>query len=114
MPRLFSYGTLQDPAVQLATFGRRLSGAADSLPGYARGQVAVVEPEVLATGMTHYENAVRSSRGGDSVAGTAYEVTDDELAQADVYEAPAAYVRIAVTLASGTAAWVYVHDGSRP
>jgi len=33
---LFSYGTLQDPAVQLSTFGRELKGRADSLPGTNR------------------------------------------------------------------------------
>jgi hypothetical protein len=31
---LFSYGTLQLEAVQLATFGRKLNGAADGLPGF--------------------------------------------------------------------------------
>ena len=31
---LFSYGTLQSVAVQLATFGRRLAGKADRLIGY--------------------------------------------------------------------------------
>ena len=66
MPLLFSYGTLQDPAVQVATFGRRL------------------------------------------------EVTDAELMAADAYEAPADYVRVAVTLVSGASAWVYVHGPSRP
>ena len=36
---LFSYGTLQDKAVQLANFGRELNGQADRMPGYrqARG-----------------------------------------------------------------------------
>src|SRR5689334_5312839 len=31
---LFAYGTLQQEAVQLATFGRRLEGVEDALPGY--------------------------------------------------------------------------------
>lgn len=31
---LFSYGTLQDKAVQLANFGRELNGQADRMPGY--------------------------------------------------------------------------------
>ena len=30
---LFSYGTLQIEAVQLSTFGRKLVGTADELPG---------------------------------------------------------------------------------
>ena len=113
MPRLFSYGTLQDPAVQLATFGRHLDGSADGLPGYERGQVAVLEPDVLATGMTHYENAIFTGRSEQVVPGVAYEVTEAELVVADRYEAPAGYIRIPVTLAGGTAAWVYVHRPPR-
>ena len=44
------------------------------------------------------------------MSGTVFEITDAELAAADEYERPAAYNRIAVTLASGKKAWVYVHD----
>lgn len=110
MPLLFSYGTLQDPRVQLATFGRRLEGRRDALVGYETSQVRIDDPsEVVATGLTHYQNAVPSSRADASVPGMALEVTEAELAHADEYERPAAYVRIAVVLASGTPAWVYVH-----
>ena len=41
------------------------------------------------------------------MAGTVFEVSEDELARADTYEVDA-YRRVAVTLASGLAAWVYV------
>src|SRR5579871_1487612 len=34
---LFSYGTLQEKNVQIATFGRELTGRRDALPGYTRG-----------------------------------------------------------------------------
>lgn len=114
MPLLFSYGTLQDPAVQVATFGRRLEGRADALTGFERGRVPVMDPDVLASGLTHYENAVVTGRVDSRVDGMALEVTDAELIAADGYEAPADYVRIAVTLASGAHAWVYVHGPSRP
>lgn len=114
MALLFSYGTLQDPAVQVATFGRRLEGRADVLTGFERAKVPVVAADVLATGLTHYENAVVTGRVGSRVEGVALEVTDAELTAADAYEAPADYVRIAVTLASGARAWVYVHGPSRP
>ena len=109
MPLLFSYGTLQDPAVQMATFGRRLDGRADRLRGYERGQVAIVEPDLLATGMTHYENAVLTGRPESYLEGMALEVSAEELVAADGYEASAAYTRIEVTLASGASAWVYMH-----
>jgi len=42
------------------------------------------------------------------VSGTVFEITDAELADADTYEARAAYTRVSVTLASGREAWVYV------
>ena len=110
MPILFSYGTLQDQRVQLATFGRRLDGHPDALPGFESSQVPIADPaEVAATGLTHYQNAVRSSRSRAGVPGMALDVTDAELATADEYERPAGYARIPVVLASGQSAWVYVH-----
>jgi gamma-glutamylcyclotransferase (GGCT)/AIG2-like uncharacterized protein YtfP len=113
MPLLFSYGTLQDARVQLATFGRRLDGHADVLPGFETSQVRIDDPaEVAAVGLTHYQNAVPSSRVEAQVPGMALDVTEAELAKADEYERPAAYVRVAVVLASGTPAWVYVHAPS--
>ena len=72
--------------------------------GFARGRVPVVEPDVLASGLTHYENAVVTGRVDSRVEGMALDVTDAELIAADGYEAPADYVRIAVTLASGARA----------
>jgi gamma-glutamylcyclotransferase (GGCT)/AIG2-like uncharacterized protein YtfP len=48
------------------------------------------------------------------VSGTVFEITDAELAAADRYEQLAAYRRIAVTLASGKRAWVYVDSRSAP
>lgn len=113
MPILFSYGTLQDERVQLGTFGRRLDGRHDGLPGFERSQVSIDDPaEVIATGLTHYQNAVATARAAASVPGMALEVTEAELAKADDYERPSAYVRIAVVLASGMPAWVYVHAPS--
>jgi hypothetical protein len=43
-----------------------------------------------------------------------FEITDEELAAADVYEKAAAYVRISARLASGKDAWVYVEARSAP
>jgi hypothetical protein len=52
---LFSYGTLQQDDVQLATFGRRLEGRADALPGYATSLFAITDSGVIATsGKTHH------------------------------------------------------------
>lgn len=115
MPLLFSYGTLQQERVQLETFGRLLRGRRDELPGFEPGLVPIEDPVVAAAmGREHHANAVHTGRGESRVAGTAFEVTDAELALADEYERTASYVRIAVTLASGSEAWVYVADRSAP
>jgi len=46
---LFSYGTLQLESVQLATFGRKLVGAADVLPGFAQTMFKIEDADVVAT-----------------------------------------------------------------
>jgi hypothetical protein len=108
MPQLFSYGTLQQDDVQRATFGRLLVGRADALPGYARGLVAIDDPRVVATsGKTHHPIVRHSGDAADRVEGSVFQLSDAELAQADAYEVDA-YRRVAVTLASGLQAWVYV------
>src|SRR5262245_15503013 len=107
MPLLFSYGTLQQEAVQLSTFGRRLVGHADELVGFEQSLFAIEDPEFVATSGRKHHAIVRFNGRSDSrVAGTVFEVTDRELADADRYE-PAGYTRIAATLASGRQAWVY-------
>ena len=115
MPLLFSYGTLQQDDVQLATFGRLLRGERDELPGFEPGLVPIADPAVVAaTGRTHHANVVCNGRRDSSVRGTVFEVSDEELAAADRYEEPASYARILVPLASGKQAWVYVETRSTP
>ncbi|MGN6527443.1 MAG: gamma-glutamylcyclotransferase family protein [Burkholderiaceae bacterium] len=114
MPLLFSYGTLQQDDVQRATFGRLLAGRADALVGWAQAMVAIEDPAVVATsGKTHHPIVRPSGDAADRVPGTAFEVTDAELAAADRYEV-AAYRRVGVTLASGSEAWVYVDARHAP
>jgi len=108
MPKLFSYGTLQQDNVQLATFGRRLSGVSDALVGYRQSMVAIQDPEVVRTsGKTHHPIVAFTGKREDCAPGAVFEITDAELAQADAYEV-AAYVRVKAPLASGLEAWVYV------
>ena len=110
MPLLFSYGTLQQEDVQLSTFGRLLHGSTDELVGFAPSLVKIEDPTVVAAlGRTHHANVTFNGRDDSRVNGTVFEVTNAELAAADQYEQPAAYTRVAVTLASGKQAWVYVH-----
>jgi hypothetical protein len=115
MPLLFSYGTLQQGPVQLATFGRRLAGTRDELPRFEPASVKIADPQIVAaSGATHYDNAAFTGRADSRVSGTVFEITDAELAAADEYERPSGYLRIAVRLASGREAWVYVEARSAP
>ena len=115
MPLLFSYGTLQQEEVQLATFGRRLVGQRDELRGFAPSRVRIEDPGVVAkSGRTHNANVTFNGRADSCVSGTVFEITDAELAAADEYEKLAAYTRIAATLASGRQAWLYVEARTAP
>lgn len=108
MPLLFSYGTLQDPAVQRANFGRELTGRADLLPGYRTDLVEITDPEVVAvSGQDRHPIVVFTGDPADRVAGTVFEVSEEELAAADTYEVDD-YRRVLVGLVSGDRAWVYV------
>jgi gamma-glutamylcyclotransferase (GGCT)/AIG2-like uncharacterized protein YtfP len=107
MPLLFSYGTLQQEAVQMSTFGRLLRGQPDELVGFEQSLLSVEDPQFVATSGKSQHAVVRfNSRDDSRVAGVVFEVSDEELARADRYE-PAGYKRIAATLASGKQAWVY-------
>lgn len=106
---LFSYGSLQNKNVQIANFGRELNGREDALPGYARRMVPIIDPKLMASsGESHHANVVPTSNPRDAVAGTVFEITDQELAAADIYEEVAEYRRISVKLKSGDRAWVYL------
>jgi hypothetical protein len=105
---LFSYGTLQLEAVQIGTFGRKLHGVADALPGFSRSTVKIENAEVVSTsGEPDHPIVSFSGRDSDVVEGMVFRITTDELIMADRYEV-AAYRRIAATLESGQRAWVYV------
>ncbi|SNT61823.1 Uncharacterized conserved protein YtfP, gamma-glutamylcyclotransferase (GGCT)/AIG2-like family [Asanoa hainanensis] len=108
MPLLFSYGTLRDPAVQRANFGRELGGRSDALPGYTMGVLEITEPGVIAlSGTAHHPVASPTGNPVDRVEGTVFEITDEELVAADGYEV-SDYRRALCPLASGAQAWVYV------
>lgn len=114
MPLLFSYGTLQQPNVQLATFGRELSGTADSLVGYEQSLVAIDNPEVVNTsGETHHPIVKYTGNAAAQVSGTVFEITAQELEHADRYEV-SVYKRVTAPLLSGRTAWVYVYAKYAP
>jgi hypothetical protein len=105
---LFSYGTLQLEAVQLATFGRLLTGASDVLRGFELVGLTIEDQTVVAiSGKAHHTMAVFTGRASDVVSGTVFGLTPDEIQSADKYEV-AAVRRVAVVLQSGVRAWAYV------
>jgi gamma-glutamylcyclotransferase (GGCT)/AIG2-like uncharacterized protein YtfP len=108
---LFSYGTLRQPTVQLATFGRKLDGYLDAIIGYELDYVTITDPQVIATSGSDRHPILRPTARPDAhVDGTVFTITDAELLAADDYEVDD-YRRIAVPLRSGLQAWVYVFAG---
>jgi hypothetical protein len=105
---LFSYGTLQLDAVQIASFGRLLHGIDDRMPGFRKEMVEITDPEVLKTsGERYHPIVIPSDNPDDEVAGKVFEISRKELTAADAYEV-SDYKRIQVVLRSGIVAWVYV------
>ena len=105
---LFSYGTLQLEPVQIANFGRRLTGTKDALPNFASVLIEISdEATVRLSGKSQHAIARYTGRPSDSITGTVFELTQDELLAADRYEV-AEYIRAAVVLQSGKRAWAYV------
>ena len=106
---LFAYGTLQQEAVQLATFGRRLEGKADALVGYTLTIMATKDQNFAATsGSLHHRTIQFTGNASDLVEGTVFTVSKKELEQADAYE-PTDYKRVLVQMRSGIDAWVYLN-----
>ena len=108
MPALFSYGTLQLPEVQRATFGRLLEGKPDALPGYVLAPLEISDPEVVRlSGLAVHSIARRTGEPSDLIPGIVFTITDAELQAADAYEVDV-YGRILARLASGAEAFVYI------
>ena len=104
---IFSFGTLQQEAVQKALFGRSVPTSPDSLLGWRVGVIRIVDPEVIATSGTDLHPALLPGKEGDVVNGVVLSVTQRDLDAADYYER-VSYRRIEVRLTSGRNAWVYV------
>ena len=108
MPLLFSYGTLQLPEVQQATYGRLLEGTPDVLTGYRLADLIVSDPRVVnLSGKAVHRIARHTGNPADRISGVCFEISDSELAASDRYEVDA-YGRAEVELESGARAFVYV------
>ncbi|UWX61359.1 gamma-glutamylcyclotransferase [Chryseobacterium oranimense] len=108
MAYLFSYGTLQKEEVQIETFGRILRGGKDILAGYKLGRVEITDPEVLRKSNQQYHPILEfSGNTEDEVEGILFQVTDQEILQADEYEVDD-YKRIETVFKSGKVGFIYV------
>ena len=106
---LFTYGTLQLEDVQLETFGRKLDGEPDALPGYKLAMITIMdEAFVVKSGTANHRNLQFTGNASDFVEGAVLHVTQNELERADTYE-PEGYERVRVQLRSGASAWVFIH-----
>jgi hypothetical protein len=66
------------------------------------------DPEVVRTsGKTHHPMASFTGAREQQIPGVVFEVTQEELDQADGYETSPAYRRFSTRLLSGRVAWVY-------
>ena len=105
---LFTYGTLQLEEVQLDTFGRKLEGRPDVLPGYRLVTIRIENAEFVAkSGTADHRNLKFTGNQSDFVEGIVFSVTREELEKSDSYE-PEGYERVLVQLQSGTNAWIYL------
>lgn len=105
--RLFSYGTLRQPEVQFALFGRQVPTIPDLLPGHRIDWLQITDPAVIATSGSDRHPILRRGAPSDCVEGAYLELTDEDLIAADEYEVDD-YTRVNARLASGVDAWVYI------
>lgn len=107
MNNLFSYGTLQMDQVQLDTFGRLLDGESDSLTGYTLETVTITDSKVIKSSGTDQHPIIKhTGNPKDTIEGTMFAITDQELLEADKYEV-ADYQRILLKFDSGKEGFVY-------
>ncbi len=108
MAKLFSYGTLQQENVQIASFGRLLDGNAGAIAGYKLKDLEIADFDVISkSGKAVHKIMVYTGDASDEVNGTVFDLSDEELGVADNYEVEE-YSRILVTLVSGIKAYAYV------
>src|ERR1700721_2235142 len=107
MAHLFSYGTLQQESVQIASFGRALKGKSDALPGWRREMVEIIDAEVFCLSGERFLPILGRGDDGGEFPGMVFEISEGKNQRADAYEV-AEYKRITVRLKSGLEAFVYV------
>jgi hypothetical protein len=108
MPKLFSYGTLQNEKVQIETFGRKPEGNQDYLVGFTTKMIEITDKEVLRKSNQKFHPILEyTGNKNDKVGGMLFEITESELLQADKYEVDD-YKRIECKFLSKKSGFVYV------
>jgi gamma-glutamylcyclotransferase (GGCT)/AIG2-like uncharacterized protein YtfP len=102
MQKLFTYGTLQNDEIQESLFGRILQGTPETLIGYTLKEIQIEEE----FGIVHYPIIVETHQSEDTISGIVYEITTNDLHQADLYEG-LHYKRVEVHLQSNETVWAY-------
>lgn len=107
MEKLFSYGTLQQIEVQQANFGRTLIGHKATIAGYKLASVEIKDTSVIAkSGQKFHPILTYTGNKSDLVQGMCFELTHQELKQADSYEV-ADYTRVSTVTTDEQTCWVY-------
>jgi hypothetical protein len=110
MGKLFSYGTLQLEGVQRDTFGRILTGSKDVLEKYIVKKIKITDPKVIESSGTDIHPILEyTGNKTDLVEGVLFELTDEELKNADEYEVDD-YKRAEVIFKSGETGFVYLKN----
>lgn len=105
---LFSYGTLQLEKVQLETFGRKLIGTKEILKGFKMEKLRITDKTVLEKSEQELHLiAIPSNNEEDKIKGILFEISEEELIQADDYEV-SDYKRVKVKFESAKEGWVYI------
>lgn len=106
--KFFSYGSLQYESVQLSLFGRKLNGIQDILTKYQLSELEITDPNVIEiSGKAIHSILKHTGKESDEVCGMVFDISPQELQQADQYEVKD-YKRASIQLHSGIIAWVYI------
>ena len=112
--KLDTFTDVRELQRQLKSLGVTITTEADeSSTGPA--SFMIEDPEMAARlGLTHHANVAFNGNDRSLVSGMVLEISDDEFARVDEYEAAFHYARVSAELASGREAWVYVHHPAAP
>lgn len=110
MERLFVYGTLMLPKVQLDVFGRLVAGRPAVLVGWKVELLTLTDARVIELSGTNVHRVLVQAGPEDRVDGWVLELTPAELARADEYET-SQYCRVRGITEVREKVWVYAQDG---